>query len=354
MVCRQINQPAIEVVRIGSIIVEYVIQQLKVEYSIPTISERIAQRADKILDHGRCSLLQCLLTNLFVAYRRCNHARATDVFDRVAWTAGSTCKALMRRAVNSCHRRWRSRAGQLCAVELRKVLWGSVRTVARYRFKRWHPLPYPLTKRILDVVFAIVLLVLLSPVLLVVALTVRIGLGAPVLFCQWRPGRDGVPFKLRKFRTMAVVRRYGPTFASEQQCVSGVGSFLRRSRLDELPQLFNILVGQMSFVGPRPLLPVDQPEPAHDRLRVRPGLTGWAQINGGREIPVARKAALDSWYVEHASLWLDARIVARTVPVVLRGDLVAPELCRELVGDKDDPIAVNTPQSDSVMRHLGA
>ena len=103
---------------------------------------------------------------------------------------------------------------------------------------------------------------------------------------------------------------------------SKIGSFLRRSRLDELPQLYNILVGEMSFVGPRPLLPADQPLGQHSRSLVRPGLTGWAQINGGREISTEDKAALDSWYIMNASIWLDIAILLRTLAIVMSGDRV--------------------------------
>jgi lipopolysaccharide/colanic/teichoic acid biosynthesis glycosyltransferase len=101
---------------------------------------------------------------------------------------------------------------------------------------------------------------------------------------------------------------------------SKIGQFLRHSRLDELPQLYNVLVGEMSLVGPRPLLPIDQPERQNLRLLVRPGLSGWAQINGGRDISPEDKAALDVWYIMHASLWLDLTIILRTVSLLVLGE----------------------------------
>src|ERR1700689_4413050 len=109
-------------------------------------------------------------------------------------------------------------------------------------------------------------------------------------------------------------------FVEEGRRASRFGEFLRRARLDELPQLWNILTGVMSFVGPRPLLPVDQPSTSKYRLQVPPGLTGWAQIHGGKRVEADDKGLLDDWYVEHASLWLDITIIFRTVLIVLLGD----------------------------------
>ena len=108
--------------------------------------------------------------------------------------------------------------------------------------------------------------------------------------------------------------------------VSKIGKFMRRTRLDELPQLINIIRGDMSFVGPRPLLPQDQPKASAARLLVRPGLTGWAQVVGGRDIPPEDKAALDVWYVRHASLLLDLGIAARTIPIILFGERISQSL----------------------------
>ena len=125
-----------------------------------------------------------------------------------------------------------------------------------------------------------------------------------------------------KFRTMGAAHDACGRRRSDEERLSPIGAFLRRTRLDELPQLFSILSGHMSFVGPRPLLPIDQPAEYAARLLVRPGLTGWAQINGGRAIAAGDKAALDVWYVHHISLALDLRVLVSTVPMVLFGERV--------------------------------
>lgn len=168
------------------------------------------------------------------------------------------------------------------------------------------------------------LLVAIFPVFLivfaVVALGVLIELEWPVVFWQKRVGYKGRPFLVYKFRTLhAPFDRQG-RFVAEDKRVSRFGAFLRRSRLDELPQLWNVLVGDMSFVGPRPLLPVDQPTNSGLRLTVRPGVTGWAQVNGGAQVSAEQKGLLDGWYVKHASLKLDIWIILRTLSIVIFGD----------------------------------
>jgi lipopolysaccharide/colanic/teichoic acid biosynthesis glycosyltransferase len=164
------------------------------------------------------------------------------------------------------------------------------------------------------------LILLLAPLMAVVTLLVLIDVGRPLLFWQQRPGLGGRPFRMYKLRTMGAAHDEGGRLIPDEDRVSGIGHFLRRSRLDELPQLFHILVGQMSFVGPRPLLPVDQPVGYAARLLVRPGLTGWAQVKGGRQISALDKAALDVWYVRHASLRLDLEILVRTALTLLLGE----------------------------------
>jgi lipopolysaccharide/colanic/teichoic acid biosynthesis glycosyltransferase len=183
-------------------------------------------------------------------------------------------------------------------------------------------LPYQKVKRAVDLVGAAVLLVALAPLFLIVGLLVVADVGLPVVFWQQRPGVQGRPFKLYKFRTMTDAYGSEGQRKSDKARVSAVGDFLRRSRLDELPQLLNILKGEMSFVGPRPLLPVDQPGDSRFRLLVRPGLTGWAQIKGGRQISRADKAALDVWYVRNVSLTLDFKILLETVPMLIFGERV--------------------------------
>ena len=176
-------------------------------------------------------------------------------------------------------------------------------------------------KRACDIAAAILLLVSLAPLILLVGALVAIDVGVPVWFWQQRPGQGGRPFHLYKFRTMAAAHDEQGERLADAERVTAIGSFLRLTRLDELPQLFNILVGEMSFVGPRPLLPVDQPKGDDSRLLVRPGLTGWAQVHGGREISAADKAALDGWYIKHASFGLDVRILLQTAIMLVHGEV---------------------------------
>jgi lipopolysaccharide/colanic/teichoic acid biosynthesis glycosyltransferase len=175
-------------------------------------------------------------------------------------------------------------------------------------------------KRAADIMAAVALLTLVGPLMLVLAALVFFDMGRPVLFWQQRPGLGGRPFRLYKFRTMGAAYDDAGRHLADDQRVGALGRFLRRSRLDELPQLFNVLVGQMSFIGPRPLLPVDQPVGSAARLQVRPGLTGWAQVKGGRYLSALDKVALDVWYVRNASLAVDLEIIARTVVMVIFGE----------------------------------
>jgi lipopolysaccharide/colanic/teichoic acid biosynthesis glycosyltransferase len=182
--------------------------------------------------------------------------------------------------------------------------------------------PYWRVKRALDFVAAFILLIVLAPLILFAAILVVIDVGLPVTFWQQRPGLEGRSLKLHKFRTMAAAHDACGRRVSDEERTSNIGRFLRRTRFDEFPQLLNILSGEMSFVGPRPLLPADQPANFAARLLVRPGLTGWAQVKGGRAISATDKGALDIWYVRHASLALDLEILARTVPMVLFGESI--------------------------------
>lgn len=183
-------------------------------------------------------------------------------------------------------------------------------------------------KRLFDVVVSTVLLVLLSPLLLVVALLVRLRLGAPVLFAQARPGLGGRPFRMFKFRSMTDARDANGALLSDAQRLTPLGRFLRSTSLDELPELWNVLTGDMSLVGPRPLLmeylPLYTPRQAR-RHDVRPGITGWAQVNGRNAISWEQKFELDVWYVEHRTMALDARILWRTaMHVLMRRGISAP------------------------------
>jgi lipopolysaccharide/colanic/teichoic acid biosynthesis glycosyltransferase len=181
------------------------------------------------------------------------------------------------------------------------------------------------TKRAIDVTAVMCLLFALAPSAGFVILLVAIDVGFPLVFWQQRPGRYGRPFKLFKFRTMRAPHDAEGNRIPDERRSSPIGNFLRRARLDEVPQLYNILVGEMSLVGPRPLLPVDQSQWENSRLLVRPGLTGWAQVNGGRNISPEDKAALDIWYIAHASAWLDTVILLRTLALVVSGERVNGE-----------------------------
>jgi sugar transferase EpsL len=181
---------------------------------------------------------------------------------------------------------------------------------------------------VFDIAAAATLLVFLSPVLLIVALAVRARLGTPVLFRQTRPGRGGRPFTLLKFRTMNNDCDASGALLSDEARLTAVGRFLRRMSLDELPELVNVLRGDMSLVGPRPLLMEYVPRYTPDQWRrqdIRPGITGWAQVNGRNALSWDEKFALDVWYVDHRSFRLDLDILARTAREVLSGHGVSSE-----------------------------
>lgn len=180
----------------------------------------------------------------------------------------------------------------------------------------------PYVKRAIDVAAATIGLVLFAAPMLAVATAIRVSMGSPVIFRQQRPGKGGAPFDLLKFRTMR------PPLSSERATeddgmrVTALGVFLRRTSLDELPTLWNVLRGDMSLVGPRPLLmeylPLYSPEQAR-RHAVRPGLTGWAQIHGRNDQSWEERLSMDVWYVDHRSLLLDIRIIIATIGKVLSG-----------------------------------
>jgi sugar transferase EpsL len=177
-------------------------------------------------------------------------------------------------------------------------------------------------KRLVDVLVAAIAIILLSPLLITVALLVRSKLGSPVLFRQLRPGQDGHPFTLLKFRTMTDGADSNGSPLPDAERLSSFGQLLRRWSLDELPELFNVLRGDMSLVGPRPLLMEYLPLYSREQARrheVRPGLTGWAQVNGRNAISWDQKFALDLWYVENRSMLLDLRILWLTALNVIRG-----------------------------------
>ena len=187
----------------------------------------------------------------------------------------------------------------------------------------------PTFKRLFDLVFATVLMVLLAPLATLVAIAVRLQLGAPVLFRQQRPGLMGRPFTLVKFRTMHQAHDAHDAqgvLRPDRERLSAFGRALRASSLDELPELWNVLRGDMSLVGPRPLLmeylPLYSDRQARRHL-VKPGVTGWAQTNGRNGVPWSERFELDVWYVEHVSFSLDVRILFATIGRVLARSGVA-------------------------------
>jgi lipopolysaccharide/colanic/teichoic acid biosynthesis glycosyltransferase len=181
-------------------------------------------------------------------------------------------------------------------------------------------------KRALDVLLASLGLVVGSPVLLGAMAAIRIETPGHPLYRQRRIGRDGEPFDLYKLRTMVHgAEHMGAGMAVDEgdARITRVGAFLRRTSLDELPNLLNVLRGEMSLVGPRPTIPVQveqYTERQRGRLAVRPGITGWAQVNGRASLPWPERIELDLWYVEHRSLRLDLRMLARTAKILLRGE----------------------------------
>ena len=197
--------------------------------------------------------------------------------------------------------------------------------------------PYFGAKRLIDLAFATVLALLITPLFLTVAGLVLFDLGAPVLFWQERVGRNGRKFQLYKFRTLQAPIDGSGEWAPEARRLSRIGRALRASRLDELPQLINVISGHMSIVGPRPLLPQDQPADPRARLTVRPGITGWAQINGGVSIGPEDKDALDTWYIRHASWLLDALIVLRTALFLATGEKLDRAASPSVTGSEPNP-----------------
>lgn len=176
-------------------------------------------------------------------------------------------------------------------------------------------------KRVFDLYAAVVLLLTLWPLLVILAILVRTRLGSPMFFVQTRPGRHCTPFRLYKFRTMTDVRDAQAQLLPDAERLPAFGRFLRSTSLDELPELFNVLKGDMSLVGPRPLLMqyLDRytPEQAR-RHEVKPGITGWAQVNGRNALTWEEKFRFDLWYVDHWSFWLDLKIIGMTLWKILR------------------------------------
>ena len=215
---------------------------------------------------------------------------------------------------------------------------------------------YDALKRVADVVVAAIALLVLSPVLLVVAILVRTKLGSPVIFRQKRPGRNGRLFTLYKFRTMSEVAADATgveAVSSDAERLTPLGRRLRSTSLDELPELYNVLKGDMSIVGPRPLLPEYLDRYNHEQARrheVRPGITGWAQVNGRNAVSWDERFEMDVWYVDHRSLVLDARVLLKTVGAVLsREGVSAPgaETMQPFEGDRPTADTKTTTTEES-------
>lgn len=183
-------------------------------------------------------------------------------------------------------------------------------------------------KRLFDFIISQLMIIILSPILFVVWLLARVKLGSPTIFRQERPGRYGKIFTMYKFRSMTDARNGSGELLPDEVRLTGFGKLLRKTSLDELPELFNILKGDMSFVGPRPLLVryLDRytPEQAR-RHEVKPGLTGWAQVNGRNAINWEEKFKLDVWYVDHWNLWLDLKILCLTIIKVFRREGISAD-----------------------------
>jgi len=178
-------------------------------------------------------------------------------------------------------------------------------------------------KRILDIVMSVIALLLFSPVLLVLAFLIRIKLGSPILYSQARPGMNNQVFTMLKFRSMTDERNEDGSLLLDAERLPAFGRLLRSSSLDELPGLFNVLKGDMSIVGPRPLLVEYLSLYNNQQIRrheVRPGITGWAQVNGRNALSWEQKFKYDVWYVDNQSIWLDLKIICKTVIKVIRRD----------------------------------
>jgi len=173
-------------------------------------------------------------------------------------------------------------------------------------------------------------MILLLPLFATATLLVLFDVGSPVLFWQERTGRRGLPFLIYKYRTLRAPfdSKGRPALGDRQPSV--IGRYLRATRIDELPQLINVLFGDMSLVGPRPLLPEDQPSNTALRLSVRPGITGWAQVNGAKLVSKEGKEKFDEWYVRNASIWVDTKIALMTLRILTRNYLGSAEALEDL------------------------
>ena len=200
----------------------------------------------------------------------------------------------------------------------------------------------PYSKRLLDIILSALILIIASPFLLLTAVLIFLSYGTPILFKHERPGKDRKPFKLIKFRSMRDARDPEGNFLPDADRITRFGQFIRRTSIDELPEFYNVLRGDMSLVGPRPLLMQYlqrySPEQAR-RQDVLPGVTGWAQINGRNAISWDDKFKYDLWYIDHWTFWLDIKIIFLTIWKVLKGDGISQPgraTMDEFMGNSDD------------------
>ena len=183
-------------------------------------------------------------------------------------------------------------------------------------------------KRLFDLILCLILFILFIPVMIILALTIRVKMGSPVIFRQQRPGLQGVPFFLYKFRTMSNVFDGQGNLLKDEQRLTNLGRLLRKYSLDELPQLLNVIKGELSFVGPRPLLMAYLERYSVEQTRrheVKPGITGWAQINGRNAVSWEEKFKLDVWYVDNQNFWLDMKILGMTLIKVLKSEGISSD-----------------------------
>jgi len=187
---------------------------------------------------------------------------------------------------------------------------------------------FPLAKRIFDILVSTVLLIILSPILLLLSLMIYLKLGLPILFKQLRPGWKSIPFHILKFRSMLTATDDTVNIQEDHKRITPMGKFLRSSSLDELPELWNVLKGDMSLVGPRPLLTIyldRYTEEQNRRHNTKPGITGWAQVNGRNNLSWEDKFKLDVWYIDHWTFWLDIKILFLTLWKVIRREGISQE-----------------------------
>jgi lipopolysaccharide/colanic/teichoic acid biosynthesis glycosyltransferase len=200
-------------------------------------------------------------------------------------------------------------------------------------------------KRFIDILGSLALMILLSPLFAIATLLVLIDVGSPVLFWQERTGRRGLPFLIYKYRTLRAPfdSKGRPALGDRQPSV--IGRFLRATRIDELPQFINVLFGDMSLIGPRPMLPEDQPSNTALRLSVRPGITGWAQVNGAKLVSKEDKEKFDEWYIRNASPWVDTKIALMTLRILTRNYLGSAEAVADLAQVQAKRSSLAMPES---------